>query len=291
MERHRDAWWLRTVVIGELLASSAGFAACNDGSGDKDVKPDRSATPAATAAASADERAIEQVFLDAARRWNAKDLDGFLAHFTDDGLISSFGDGATTVQDARAALASFFGKQEIGPATFDHAEVAGDTASMDAYFPLGPLALHSKFGLKKVGDGWKLNSEQSNLPVNPPTGTAKIEVDLNEFSFAVDATAITRAKGPFALVAKNVGKQNHMLSLIRVPAGADVEQLIQSDSPSIDHIAGVSDLTPGSSGSIVFVRPLDPGRYVMVCFLPDTTEGPEGTPHAFKGMLREFTVD
>jgi hypothetical protein len=28
----------------------------------------------------------------------------------------------------------------------------------------------------------------------------------------------------------------------------------------------------------------------MVCFLPDTSEGPEGAPHAFKGMVREFTI-
>ena len=60
--------------------------------------------------------------------------------------------------------------------------------------------------------------------------------------------------------------------------------------------AGITDLgeasgEPGDEFNFVFAAPLAPGRYAFVCFFPDTTEGPEGTPHAFKGMATEFTVD
>lgn len=45
---------------------------------------------------------------------------------------------------------------------------------------------------------------------------------------------------------------------------------------------------PGNSLNLVFTQALEPGRYVILCFLPDITD-PEGTPHFFKGMLAEFT--
>ena len=40
----------------------------------------------------------------------------------------------------------------------------------------------------------------------------------------------------------------------------------------------------------MFTEPLARGRYLMACFVPDETEGDEGTPHALKGMYKEFTI-
>jgi hypothetical protein len=59
----------------------------------------------------------------------------------------------------------------------------------------------------------------------------------------------------------------------------------------VEFIGGTNDVAAGESSNIVFVAPLEAGRYVMVCFLPDTDEGPEGTPHFAKGMVKEFTVE
>jgi hypothetical protein len=41
---------------------------------------------------------------------------------------------------------------------------------------------------------------------------------------------------------------------------------------------------------MAFEAPLEPGRYALVCFFPDTDD-PEMTPHAEKGMASEFTVE
>jgi hypothetical protein len=39
---------------------------------------------------------------------------------------------------------------------------------------------------------------------------------------------------------------------------------------------------------MVLEKDVTPGRYVMICFMPDT-EG-DGTPHAFMGMTADFTL-
>jgi len=284
--------WLRFAAAGVLLAGAAAFVACSDDDDDEADNPTPVATQAATEEASADEQAIQQVFVDAIARWNAKDLDGFLTFLTDAGVISSFGDESSSLDEAKANLASFLGTVEVGSPEFSNVSVSGDTGSMDAVFGFGPVLQHSKFGLVKVGPDWKLNSEESNLPVDVPAGATKIEVDMNEFAFGTDVTAIAGATGVFALEAKNVGKQPHMLALARVPADANIEELLkQEDSPDVEFIAGVDDVAPGSSKNLVFAKPLDAGRYVMICFLPDTDEGEEGTPHFMKGMLKEFTVE
>lgn len=284
--------WLRFAAAGVLLTGAAAFVACSDDKDDEAGDTTPVATQAATEEASGDEKVIEQVFINAIERWNAKDLDGFLTFLTDAGVISSFGEGSNSLDEAKANLTNFFGTVELGTPEFSDVSVSGDTGSMDAVFGFGPVLLHSKFGLVKVGPDWKLNSEESNLPVDVPTGATTIEVDLNEFAFGTDVTAIAGATGVFALEAKNVGKQTHMLALARVPAGANIEELLkQEDSPDVEFIAAVDDVAPGTSKSLVFAKPLDAGRYVMVCFLPDTDEGEDGTPHVFKGMLKEFTVE
>jgi hypothetical protein len=52
---------------------------------------------------------------------------------------------------------------------------------------------------------------------------------------------------------------------------------------------GGRSVAPGAKLTVALAEPLASGRYALVCFLPDTDEGEEGTPHAFKGMLAEFT--
>lgn len=283
--------WLRLAVAGVLVAGAAGLVACSDDDDDA-ADPTAAATRAATPAASADEKAVEQVMLDAFAKWNANDIDGFVSYLTDDGLISSFGQGATTVAEARANLQGILGTVKLGTPSFMNTNVTGETATMDNTFSVGNVLTRSKFGLVKVGAAWKLNNEEANLPVEAPAGILTFEVDLNEFAFATDTSAIAGATGAFALEAKNVGAQPHMLGLARIPAAANLEEIFQQENPEgVEFIAGGEDIAPGASSTIVFISPLDAGRYVMVCFLPDTTEGPEGTPHFAKGMVKEFTVE
>lgn len=284
-------WWLRLAAAGLLLTGAAGFVACSD-----DADDGADSTPAATAAVtqelSAEEEAVQQVFLDAIDAWNADDVEAFILHFTDEGLISSFGDEGGTVEEAKASLEDILGTQDLGNATFLDTTVTGATAAMDTTFSLGPVLLHSNFGLVQVEEDWKLNSEESNLPVDIPDGTTVVPVDMNEFAYGVDTNSIVEATGPFALEAKNVGKQPHMLGLARVPADANIAELLLEDEPEgLEFIGGGDEVEPGASSNIVFVAPLDAGRYIMVCFLPDIDDtSEEGVFHYEKGMVTEFTV-
>ena len=291
-QRRTGRWWLQLAAAGVLLTGAAGFVACSNDDDDEVGGTTPAATQAATPAVTADEKAVQQVMLDAFDAWNAKDLDGFLVFFTDEGLVSSFGEEGQTVAELKEGLGNFLGTQEIGNPTFMDTVVDGETATMDNTFSFGPVLQHSKFGLIKVGEEWKLNSEESNLPLDVPAGTTSIEVDLNEFAFGTDTSAITDATGAFALVAKNVGKQPHMLGLARVPADANIDELLLEDEPEgLEFIGGGDEIEPGASSNIVFVAPLDAGRYIMVCFLPDTDDqSEEGSFHYEKGMVKEFTV-
>lgn len=285
-------WWLRLAAAGLLLTGAAGFVACSDDDDDDGAESTPAATAAATQEVSAEEEAVQQVFLDAIDAWNANDLDGLVVLFTDEGLVSSFGDEGQTVDEIKAGLGNFIGSPTLKSEEFFDTSISGETATTDAVFAFGPTLTRSKLGLVKVGADWKLNSEESSLPVDVPEGTTVVQVDMNEFAYGVDINAIVDATGPFALEANNVGKQTHMLGLARVPTDANIDELLLEEDPEgLEFIGGGDDIEPGASSNIVFVAPLDAGRYIMVCFLPDTDEGEEDTFHYMKGMVKEFTVE
>jgi hypothetical protein len=289
----RAALWL--AACGVLLIGAATAVACGDDKKDAGgAAPPAATKAAATPALSADEKAVQQAFLGAIERWNAKDVDGFFANFTDEGLVDSFGEGEGTAADVKSQAAGFVGSEEIGNPTFLGTSVAGDTATLDVVFSFGAVFTHSKFSLVKVGNRWKQNKEDSNLPVPVPTGTTLVHVDAIEFSFGVDTSKI---KGKFAFEFANIGKQHHEFGLARIEADANIDDLLKLAAASPDgappegaeFIAG-TDGDPGDTTNIVFAKALEPGRYIMVCMVPDETEGENGTPHAFKGMVKEFTI-
>lgn len=289
----RDVWLpLAATVLG--LGIIAGAVACGD-----DAKKTTTAATAAPTKASADVQAIHQVFLTAIERWNTKDLEGFAANFTDKGFVSSFGDDGQTAADlaqVKSDFQGFFGSQPLKNPKFSQESISGDVGTMDVVFQLGPMLVHSKFTLAKNGVAWKLDGEESDLPVDVPAGVTAINVDLNEFAFGVDTSQITATKG-FALVANNVGKQGHELAIASIPDGVAVSDVVQgfatSDGagvPGVEFIAGTG-AEPGQKRNLVFTEPLAAGRYLMICFRPDTAEAPDGTPHAVKGMVKDFSVE
>jgi hypothetical protein len=86
------------------------------------------------------------------------------------------------------------------------------------------------------------------------------------------------------------------MGIAKIPDAATIGDLVQQlaaaqggDVPGVKFIAGTG-AAPGEKSNVVFAEPLGPGRYVMICFRPDTTEGPDGPPHALKGMVHEFIV-
>src|ERR1700682_1499517 len=89
------------VGVGIAVVVAGGAVACGGGSKKAQTPPAAPATAAPTKA-SPDIQALHQAFVNAIEKWNAKDLDGFIALFTGKGFVSSFGQDGQSVAETRA---------------------------------------------------------------------------------------------------------------------------------------------------------------------------------------------
>ena len=93
----------------------------------------------------------------------------------------------------------------------------------------------------------------------------------------------------------NTGAEPHEFALAKLGAGktiADVNALLadpaSQEQPPPDWVqirAGIPTLDAREEASLA--QELEPGRYVLLCFLAD----PEGVSHIERGMVREFVVE
>jgi hypothetical protein len=91
----------------------------------------------------------------------------------------------------------------------------------------------------------------------------------------------------------NTGSQPHMLAAAPIKKGktlADVRRAIKSQkrgpSPVDDKSAVDLAVIDGHASQTVNLD-LKPGKYALLCFVPDRKGGP---PHVAKGMISEATV-
>ena len=130
-------------------------------------------------------------------------------------------------------------------------------------------------------------------------GANELKVEMVDYGYKV--TGSLKA-GLATISSTNTGAEWHMAGFGKLKEGATVEQLTaalqaageggeEEEDPTAEFVEKELDtpghiLQPGSAQSLT-VDVLEPGNYVMLCFLP--TEG-EGTPHFAKGMIGGFTV-
>jgi hypothetical protein len=219
------------------------------------------------------------------KAYNDKDVDAFLSYWTDSGIQEGFG---ATREEAQEFLAEGLGEPPMSIRSISNIEVSGDTATADVELVFGISLEPERDSFVKEGGVWKIDATEDLAPEIPSDVTA-IDLKLEDFAFDFDASAIT--SGDIAFRVENVGEQPHEIILSKIPEDLNLEEALQSEEtpPGVEDIAFVEPLDPGAKTDIVFTESLEPGRYVLLCFLPDS-EDPEGTPHVFKGMQAEFTV-
>jgi hypothetical protein len=93
----------------------------------------------------------------------------------------------------------------------------------------------------------------------------------------------------------NTGREAHEFALAKLGAGksiddvqrylADPESQQQPPPDWVQIRAGIPTLDGGEEGALT--QQLEPGRYVLLCFL----DAPDGESHIEHGMLREFEVE
>ena len=119
-----------------------------------------------------------------------------------------------------------------------------------------------------------------------PAPAADVEVRASDYTFTVPALGT----GAHTIHFINDGPTTHELQLIRLNDGATMQSFMASMAPGSTtppagvFLGGGGGLSRG--GDNYWKVTLEPGRYLLVCFVPD----PDGVPHAMKGMIQELTI-
>jgi hypothetical protein len=266
------------VTAGVLALSSMVLVACSD---DDDDGGDSTVNDVA-----------EQMVED----WNNEDAEAFAAHFTDEGL-ASFASGAgappdMTADDVRAALPDIMADSPTELEEVKDAESTDDTASGTLVLKSGATLSADVVDLVKQDDAWLVNSYQTGAGELDTEDYTSVPVALKEFEFVFNQDDFDPGtKHVFEVT--NEGEQPHELVLVKLDEDVNLEEALASESeeePEGVEFQAFAQAEPGQSTRIVFAEDMEPGRYAMICFFPDTDD-PEQTPHAFKGMLSDFTIE
>lgn len=265
----RRTWWLIGALA--LLILALGLAACGGGGGDKDEAAVRAAVLA---------------FPDA---YNSGDLEAVLALVSDDFPANVFGAFGVTSKDDVRQEGFTVGDPPFEDLQISNVEVSGDSATADTAHREGRAFFNERISLVKQGESWLLDDIEP-LKVETPEGATEVDLSLVEFAF--NLTELSYPAGDVAFQVRNDGQQPHEMAIAKLPEGLSLEEVLQSEDPEalgVEFPAFFFPIEPGTEATWT-VLDLEPGRYGYACFVPDAND-PEGTPHAFKGMVGEFTVE
>src|SRR5437870_10514399 len=128
-------------------------------------------------------------------------------------------------------------------------------------------------------------------PAPRVAGPSLITITATDYAFGIPDT-IPAGLTTFRLV--NQGKELHHASLVRLgesktaadfQAGLAAAMKRHTPPPSwMTFPGGPNAVTLGDTG--VATQMLEPGSYVLVCWIP----GPDGVPHVMKGMMHPLLV-
>jgi plastocyanin len=125
--------------------------------------------------------------------------------------------------------------------------------------------------------------------VNSNRSAAPRTVTVTATDYGFDAPAEIPA-GVTTVYLVNHGKELHHAQLVRLEDGKttqDVAAALKKSGPPpswIKFVGGPNAVVPGKESNATAL--LTPGRYAYLCFV----FGPDGVPHAAKGMMRQFEV-
>jgi hypothetical protein len=126
-------------------------------------------------------------------------------------------------------------------------------------------------------------------------GDNPVEVEAVDLEFEFDTDAITT--DTTGLVFSNNGSTIHQLNLMTAPDDIDLEPFFTdlprgfTDALALLSGAGLNrvgnvEASAGDQAALAFEEPLEPGRYVIACFIYLNERY-----HAQQGMWTEFTVE
>jgi hypothetical protein len=129
-------------------------------------------------------------------------------------------------------------------------------------------------------------------PARParPVATSTPKLVVKEFSFDLPEGY---EGGPLEI--ENRGAQAHEVVVVGLKDGVTISDIVDNSVPIFTpakgpapytDVAGITPVAPGGTAHLDL--DLAPGRYALLCFLPDTSK--PGTDHLHDGMATVFTV-
>lgn len=115
-----------------------------------------------------------------------------------------------------------------------------------------------------------------------------VTITQRDFHFDVSQPIVP---GTHTIQVINRGSQPHEVVVVKLAPGATVQQFLAAFEPGAvgpppgRPVGGIVGLDRGGHG--YFTATFEPGRYALMCFLPDQATGKE---HFAQGMISEFTV-
>jgi uncharacterized cupredoxin-like copper-binding protein len=202
-------------------------------------------------------------------------------------------DQGKTAADFREAMKAGYGalpawaREVGGPNAPAPGGEASATVDLEPGTYLLTCAIPSPDGVPHVMKGMVrtlLVSKGSGHAVLPTPDATMILRDYN-FTLSAPLTA-----GRRVIEVRNYGRQSHEIELVRLAPGKTAAEVLhwlekpEGTAPGLP-LGGVSPLASG--GRSQFTADLQPGRYALICFLPDRADG---KPHFAHGMMQEIEV-
>ncbi|HJQ10921.1 MAG TPA: hypothetical protein VJ840_07800 [Gemmatimonadaceae bacterium] len=120
-----------------------------------------------------------------------------------------------------------------------------------------------------------------------PKPAASVTMTLFDYNFKLSSPI--RA-GTRTIRVHNAAKQHHEVQLVQLAPGKTVKEVLDwiqkpEGPPPGKAMGGVAGMAPGMTE--YFTATFTPGKYGLICFLPDVKDG---KPHLAHGMVQEITV-
>ena len=120
----------------------------------------------------------------------------------------------------------------------------------------------------------------------------KVTITAGDFSFSGQDNL---SPGTNNITLSNTGEQVHHLQFVKVEGEHTLEEVmgglmaVETGGPPPDYVSftgGIGQVSPGTEAGTV--ADLEAGTYVVLCFVPDPSDG---VPHAAKGMAAMVEVE
>lgn len=280
-------WLVPALVALVILGVSSACGGSDDG---EDATPGATAQPSAEptdqaptqtldATTSADVAAIEALVHQQSEAFNSKDIDGFVASFSDI-YYEALG---VTREEASSLVSIFIGVPQVEVTAISAITIDGDGATAEVASNEGVISSLELYTFTREGAGWLILSIDE-LPVE--AASELVELSMFEYGYEFDEGQVG---GDFAFNVSNDGTQPHEIELMRLPDGVTPDDVHDRENvpPGVEVIGLFGPLESGETRTLVFADPLASGEYALVCYLTTVT----GESNAQLGMVKSLVID